>query len=72
MQLLLPEQDPGAALVAVSALDGENGLLSRDIAAVDLRLADKLVVRLTDEGALQRKALLDQREKLLKKGKANT
>ena len=72
VQLLLPEQDPGAALVAVSALDGENGLLSRDIAAVDLRLADKLVVRLTDEGALQRKALLDQREKLLKKGKANT
>lgn len=72
VQLLLPEQDPGAALVAVSALDGENGLLSRDIAAVDLRLADKLVVRLTDEGAVQHKALLDQREKLLKKGKANT
>jgi cell division protein FtsQ len=72
VQLLLPEQDPGAALVAVSALDGKNGLLSRDIAAVDLRLSDKLVVRLTDEGAGQRKALLDQREKLLKKAKANT
>jgi cell division protein FtsQ len=72
VQLLLPEQDPGAALVAVAALDAENGLLSRDVAAVDLRLADKLVVRLTDAGAAVRKALLDQRDKLLKKGKANT
>jgi cell division protein FtsQ len=72
VQLLLPEQDPGAALVAVAALDGENGLLSRAVAAVDLRLADKLVVRLTEEGAAQRKAILDQRDKLLKKGKANT
>jgi len=72
VQLLLPEQDPGAALVAVAALDAENGLLSRDVAAVDLRLADKLVVRLSDAGAAARKALLDQRDKLLKKGKANT
>lgn len=72
VQLLLPEQDPGAALVAVAALDAENGLLSRDVAAVDLRLADKLVVRLTDAGAAARKAMLDQRDKLLKKGKANT
>ncbi len=72
VELLLPEQDPGAALVAVAALDGQNGLLSRDIAAVDLRLADKLVVRLGDAGAAARKAMLEQRDKLLKKGKANT
>jgi cell division protein FtsQ len=72
VQLLLPEQDPGSALVAVAALDGQNGLLSRDIAAVDLRLADKLVVRLSDSGAAARKATLEQRDKLLKKGKANT
>jgi cell division protein FtsQ len=72
VQLLLPEQDPGAALVAVAALDGQNGLLSRDIAAVDLRLADKLVVRLSDAGAAARKAVIEQRDKLLKKGKANT
>jgi len=70
VELLLPEQDPGAALVAVAALDGENGLLSRDIAAVDLRLADKLVVRLSDAGAAARKAALAERDKLLKKGKA--
>ena len=72
VQLLLPEQDPASALVAVAALDAQNGLLSRDVAAVDLRLSDKLVVRLTEEGAAQRKAILEQREKLLKKGKANT
>lgn len=72
VQLLLPEQDPASALVAVAALDAQNGLLSRDVAAVDLRLSDKLVVRLTEEGAGQRKAILEQRDKLLKKGKANT
>jgi cell division protein FtsQ len=72
VQLLLPEQDPAGALVAVAALDAENGLLSRAIAAVDLRLADKLVVRLSDEGAAVRKAIIEQRDKLLKKAKANT
>ena len=63
------------------ALRGEYAALSAntdhvgfDDTAVDhdsLR-ADKLVVRLTEEGAAQRKAILDQRDKLLKKGKANT
>jgi cell division protein FtsQ len=72
VELLLPEKDPGAALVAVAALDTDNRLLSRDIAAVDLRASDKLIVRLTESGAKARKAMLDEREKLAKKGATKT
>ncbi len=72
VELLLPEKDPGAALVAVAALDSENNLLSRDIAAVDLRAADKLVVRLSETGEAARKAVLDERAKIAKKGAQKT
>lgn len=72
VELLLPEKDPGAALVAAAALDSQNNLLSRDIAAVDLRASDKLVVRLSETGEAARKAMLDERAKLAKKGAAKT
>jgi cell division protein FtsQ len=72
VELLLPEKDPGAALVAAAALDSQNNLLSRDIAAVDLRASDKLVVRLSEIGEAARKAMLDERAKLAKKGAAKT
>ncbi len=44
------------ALADVVTMDAENGLLARDIAMIDLRLQDRVVVRLTDEAALRRKA----------------
>jgi cell division protein FtsQ len=72
IDLMLPIDDPGGALVAVAALDASKQLLSRDIAAVDLRLPGRTVVRLTAEGLDQRKAMLKQREKLMQRGKANT
>jgi cell division protein FtsQ len=72
VQLLLPEKDPGSALVAVAALDTQNNLLSRDIAAVDLRTSDKLIVRLSETGEKTRKEALDERAKLAKKGAAKT
>jgi cell division protein FtsQ len=72
VQLLLPEKDPGSALVAVAALDTQNGLLSRDIAAVDLRSPERLIVRLSDTGEKARKEALDERAKLAKKGAAKT
>jgi len=71
VEILLPEEDPSNALVAVSALQSQNGLLDRDIAAVDLRLPDRLVVRLSDEGQAIRQAALKERDKLAKK-KENT
>lgn len=42
----LPENDVAAALDELAALDEASGLLNRDIAAVDLRLADRVTIRL--------------------------
>ncbi len=50
----LPEKNILAALTELEVLDRENGLLSRDITAIDMRLADRIVVRLTD-GAVERR-----------------
>ena len=47
----LPEADEDQALDQLAAIDRDAGLLSRDIAAVDMRFADRLVVQLTPEAA---------------------
>jgi cell division protein FtsQ len=72
IEAMLPEKDPEAALVQLVALDDESGLLNREIAAVDLRLSDRLVVRLTDRGETAWQAILKDRAKNAKRGKANT
>ena len=51
----LPELGEDRALAEVLKLDREQGLLSRDIAVVDLRLDDRLVIGLTP-GAMERRA----------------
>jgi cell division protein FtsQ len=50
----LPESDIEGALTTLARLDRDKSLLSRDITAVDLRLADRLVVRLSDGAAQAR------------------
>jgi cell division protein FtsQ len=72
VEVLLPEKDPASAIVAVVAIDAQSQILSRDVAAVDLRLNDRLVVRLTENGEVAREAVLQEREKLAKKKGANT
>ncbi|WP_417669922.1 cell division protein FtsQ/DivIB [Roseibium sp.] len=52
----LPENGMDVALADVVQMDEDNGLLARDIIAVDMRLADRVVVRLSDEAAERRKA----------------
>lgn len=52
----LPEDDPAGAIAELARMDEERELLARDIVSVDLRLADRVVVRLSDSAALQRKA----------------
>ena len=50
---------------ALSKLDKEERLFSRDIVAVDMRLADRLTVQLSDDAAKAREDLLkksDQEE----------
>lgn len=54
--LKLPETGEAAALDWLMTVDGSDALLSRDIASVDLRLSDRLVVQLTPEGLKQREA----------------
>jgi cell division protein FtsQ len=51
IDVALPEQDPAAAWHRLAALDRSEQLLERNILAVDLRLADRLVLRLPPEPA---------------------
>jgi cell division protein FtsQ len=60
----LPEADVEQALDRLVALDRDKKLLSRDIVAVDLRLPDRVTVRLSDAAAQVRDdALKDKKKK---------
>ena len=64
LDIRLPEHDVGNALATLSKLDQEDHLFSRDIVAIDMRLADRLTVQLSDDAA---KAREDQFKKSTKK-----
>ncbi|MHA1548923.1 MAG: cell division protein FtsQ/DivIB [Alphaproteobacteria bacterium] len=61
IEILLPREKPEAALAAIARLDADSALLSREIAAVDFRFADKAILRLTERGIEERNDLLKQR-----------
>jgi cell division protein FtsQ len=65
----LPEMEPEQGLRRLVTLDAEKRLLSRDIAEVDLRLTDRVTVRLSDGAAAAREAALKAAEKAAKKKK---
>jgi len=50
----LPEQNPAAAWAELARAQREHGVLGRDVAIIDLRLPDRLVVRTTSEAAPKR------------------
>ena len=50
----LPEQNPGAAWAELARAQREHGVLGRDVAIIDLRLPDRLVVRTTSEAVPKR------------------
>src|SRR5215813_13593977 len=62
----LPETDVAPALERLVALDNEKNLITRDIVAIDLRLRDRVTVRLSEAAAQARIEAL--KEKLKKKG----
>ena len=64
----LPGTDAAKALDTLVQLDRDNKLLSRDITVVDLRLADRVTVRLADEPAAARLEAIKAKNK--KKGGA--
>ena len=64
----LPENDPAVALRHLVTFDRDKKLLSRDITIVDLRLPDRVTVRLSDSAAQARDAALKDAAKKKKKG----
>jgi cell division protein FtsQ len=68
IEVLLPEHDPAQALRTLTKLDQSKKLLSRDIVLIDLRLADRVTVRLSDGAAAARDEAIKAAEKD-KKGK---
>jgi cell division protein FtsQ len=51
IEIMLPDDNLGEALSSLVKLDQEKGVLKRDIAAVDLRLLDRISVRLREATA---------------------
>lgn len=66
----LPELDAEAALQRLATLDREQGVISRDITAIDLRLADRMTVRLSEAAAAARDALFKDKKGKRKGGSA--
>lgn len=64
----LPETRVAAALERLVALDREKNLVTRDIVLVDLRLPDRITVRLSDAAAQARLDALKEKDKPKKKG----
>jgi len=70
LDIRLPENDVGNALAALSKIDKEDKLFSRDIVAVDMRLSDRLIVQLSDDAAKARDDLFKDKKPKKKAGDA--
>jgi cell division protein FtsQ len=68
LDVRLPEAGVEQALDRLVALDHDRKLLSRDITSVDLRLPDRVTVRLSDAAAQAREDALKDKDKKKKKG----
>lgn len=64
----LPEFDVEQALARLVALDRDKKILSRDIAAIDLRLPDRVTVRLSEASAQAREETLKAKKPKAKGG----
>jgi cell division protein FtsQ len=63
LDVRLPENDVGNALATLTRLDKEERLFSRDITAVDMRLPDRLTVRLSEDTTKAREDLFKDKKK---------
>jgi cell division protein FtsQ len=70
LDIRLPENDVGNALAALSRLDKEERLFSRDIVAIDMRLPDRLSVQLSEDAAKAREELFKDKKTKKKAGDA--
>jgi cell division protein FtsQ len=62
LDVRLPETGVEKALAQLTKLDQEDHLFSRDITAIDLRLPDRVTVRLSDDAAKAREDLLKDKK----------
>ncbi|WP_375414904.1 cell division protein FtsQ/DivIB [uncultured Bradyrhizobium sp.] len=63
LDVRLPENDVGNALAALTRLDRDERLFSRDITAIDMRLPDRMTVRLSEDAAKAREELFKDKSK---------
>jgi cell division protein FtsQ len=63
LDIRLPENDVADALAALSKLDKEEHLFSRDIVAIDMRLPDRLTIQLSEDAAKARDELSKKQPK---------
>lgn len=61
MDVRLPESDPVGALRRLAAIEEAHGLLDKDVIAIDLRMPDRVVVRLTEEAWAARATALEKK-----------
>jgi cell division protein FtsQ len=67
LDVRLPEHDVERALATLTRAETEDHLFSRDITAIDLRLPDRLTVRLSDDAAKARDDALNKDKKAKRK-----
>ena len=67
MTVRLPEEGAVEAAAEVARMDRTLGLLSRDILVVDMRIGDRMVIRLTPDAAVRRDAAVKERAKIIKR-----
>ena len=70
LDIRLPESDGEQALVTLAGLDRDKKLLSRDLVAIDLRLLDRVTVRLSEAAAAARAEALKDKKPAKKGGAA--
>lgn len=64
LEVRLPEDNPAQALTRFAALVRDQKILERDVLAVDMRYADRVVLRLSEEAADARAEALKSKAKL--------
>jgi cell division protein FtsQ len=70
IDIRLPEADTAVALDTLLKFDQDKKLLTRDLAAIDLRLPDRITVQLSDEAAAAARAEALKAKSPKKKGGA--